>query len=199
MRYPGPKMFKEMSCRLATAHLGAAAVVMCAFAMPAAVLADPPSGDDLYDRYFSNVLDGAPCYARTYDDTYLKSHKAHKVRSIEIDLAKFNSDGTPNSSDRFELGLGILTRYSPEWFGQTASCKSNKDGFECFLEADGGIFHLTPTPNGGLTLQTGETGIAVEGTEMLDLPGKDGEDRTFDLAAAKDECAQASDFFNNGN
>ena len=57
--------------------------------------------DDLFNRFFSNVLDGRPCYARTYDEKHLKAHSAQRVHRIEIDLSKTNSDGTPNSSDRF--------------------------------------------------------------------------------------------------
>lgn len=160
--------------------------------------ASAETGDDLFNRYFANVLDGAPCYARTYDDQHLKSHAAQKVRSIEVDLSKHNADGSPNSSEKFELGFAVMTRRSPEWFGQTASCHASDSAFDCYLEGDGGLFRLTPTAD-GLKFETGENGIDFEGTEALELSGKTGDDRVFDLAPAKEECAAASAFFDTGN
>jgi hypothetical protein len=155
--------------------------------------------DDLFNRFFSNVLDGRPCYARTYDEKHLKAHSAQRVQRIEIDLSKNNSDGTPNTSDRFELGFALMLTTSPEWYGQAASCKTGALDFECFLEADGGLFRLTPTNGGGLRLTTGETGLALEGSDAVELSGKSGEDRVFDLVPSKEECEAATIFFERGN
>lgn len=156
--------------------------------------------DDLYDRYFSNVLAGRPCFARTYDDTGLAAHADQRVRSIEISLAKKNSDGSPNSAVRFELEFALMLRSGTEWYGQAASCKTSEATFECYLESDGGLFRLTPLPNGGLRLDTGETGISLEGTtDTIELSGKTGEDRSFDLVPSKDECEAAHNFFEGGN
>jgi hypothetical protein len=161
--------------------------------------AAPATSDDLFNQYFANVLDGAPCYARTYDEAHLKTHGTQRVRSIEIDLSKANSDGTPNAADRFELGFALMLKTSPEWYGQAASCKTSDAGFECFLEGDGGVFRLTPGDGGGLRLETGENGIALEGSDAIELSGKAGDDRAFDLAPAKDECEAAAAFFQGGN
>src|SRR5262245_12873995 len=43
------------------------------------------AADDLFNRYFANVLDGPPCFARTYNAAYLQAHSDQRVRSIEID------------------------------------------------------------------------------------------------------------------
>lgn len=167
---------------------------------PGVPRAGAAASDDLYDQYFANVLDGQPCFARTYDDEHLKTHAAQRVRSIEIDLSKANSDGSPNASDRFELGFALMLKSSPEWYGQAASCKTGDTAFDCFLEGDGGLFRLTPLGNGGLRLETGETGIAIEGaTDVVELSGKSGDDKVFDLAPAKDECNSAKAFFEGGN
>jgi hypothetical protein len=156
--------------------------------------------DDLFNRYFANVLDGPPCFARTYDEAHLKAHEGQRVRSIEIDLSKANADGTPNSADRFELGFALTLTAGPEWFGQAASCKTNETNFECFLEGDGGVFRLTPEESGGLRLDTGENGIALEGASgTVELSGKSGDDRVFELAPSKEECESASAFFGGGN
>jgi hypothetical protein len=158
------------------------------------------SSDDLYDRYFSNVLAGRPCFARTYDAAHLAAHAGQRVRSIEISLAKKNFDGSPNSADRFELEFALMVKSSPEWYGQAAICRTTEAAFECFLKADGGLFRLTPLSDGGLRLDTGEAGIALEGaTDTIELSGKTGGDRSFDLVASKTECEAAHAFIEDGN
>jgi hypothetical protein len=164
--------------------------------MPTATAA---TADDLFNRYFANVLAGRPCYARTYDNAHLKAHGDQRVRSIEIDLSKENSDGTPVVADRFELGFALMLKTSPEWYGQAASCRTSDDAFECYLEGDGGIFRLIPTEGGGLRLQTGENGISLEGSDAIELSGKSGDDRVFDLVASKEECEAATVYFQSGN
>jgi hypothetical protein len=163
-------------------------------------LAMAATSDDLFNNYFSNVLDGAPCFARTYDDAHLKAHPGQRVRAIEIDLSKANSDGTPNSADRFELGFGLMLTSGTDWYGQAASCKTNDADFECYLVGDGGVFRLTPQKGGGLRLETGESGLSLEGSENdIELSGKDGIDRVFDLMPSKEECQAATAFFGGGD
>jgi hypothetical protein len=175
-----------------------AAVVACVVP-PNLTRTAAATSEDLFDQYFANVLDGAPCYARTYDEAQLKAHGTQHVRSIEIDLSKANSDGTPNAADRFELGFALMLKTSAEWYGQAASCKTSDGGFECFLEGDGGVFRLTPLDGGKLRLETGENGIALEGSDAIELSGKTGDDRVFDLVPSKDECEAAAAFFQGGN
>src|SRR4029078_256587 len=117
------------SLKRAISFFAAALAGIASQFLPLAAAATP---DDLFNRFFANVLDGRPCYARTYDETYLKAHDAQRVQRIEIDLSKTNSDGTPNTSDRFELGFALVLKTSPEWYGQAASCKTSTAGFECF-------------------------------------------------------------------
>lgn len=158
------------------------------------------SSDDLYDRYFSNVLAGRPCFARTYDKAHLATHTGLRVHSIEVSLAKKNFDGSPNSADRFELEFALTVTSSSEWYGQAAICRTTEASFECFLKADGGLFQLTPQPNGGLRLNTGETGISLEGiADTVELSGKTGEDRSFDLVPSKTECEAAHAFIEGGS
>ena len=149
---------------------------------------------------FRNVLDGAPCFARSYDDAHLEAHPGQRVRAIEVDLSKANSDGTPNSADRFALGFGLMLTSASDWYGQAASCKTNDADFECYLVGDGGVFRLTPQKGGGLRLETGENGLSLEGSDKdIELSGKDGIDRVFDLAPSKEECKAASAFFEGGD
>ncbi len=158
------------------------------------------SSDDLYDRYFSNVLAGRPCFARTYDEANLAAHTVQRVHSIEISLAKKNFDGSPNSANRFELEFALTVTSSPEWYGQAAICRTTEASFECFLKADGGLFRLTPLANGGLRLNTGETGISLEGTtDTVELSNKTREDQSFDLVPSKAECEAAHAFIEGGN
>jgi len=177
-------------------RIGRTLVISVVSVLPSAAA----TSDDLYNSYFANVLDGAPCFARSYDEVHLRDHPAQRVRKIEIDLSKQNSDGTPNSADRFEIGFGLMLTSGPEWYGQAARCKTNDADFECFLEGDGGIFRLSPRKDGGLRLETGENGIALQGgAGDIELSGKTGEDRVFDLTQSKAECQSASVFFEGGN
>ncbi len=180
----------------ATSAIGALLFVV----VPNLSLAVAATSDDLFNDYFSNVLAGTPCFARTYDDAHLNAHPSQRVRAIEIDLSKSNSDGTPNSADRFELGFALMLRSGPEWFGQSANCKTNETDFECYLESDGGIFRLIPQKGGGLRLEAGESGISLEGSNGdVELSGKNGEDRVFDLVPSNEECQAASAYFEGGN
>lgn len=177
-------------------RIGRALVISLVSVLPSSAA----TSDDLFNSYFANVLDGAPCFARTYDDAHLRDHPAQRVRKIEIDLSKQNSDGTPNSADRFEIGFGLMLTSGPEWYGQAASCKTNDTDFECFFEGDGGVFRLAPQNGGGLRLETGDNGIALQGgAGVIELSGKTGEDRAFDLTLSKEECRSASAFFEGGN
>ena len=168
--------------------------------MPTVSLAMAATSDDLYNNYFANVLDGAPCFARSYDDAHLKKHPDQRVREIEINLAKQNGDGTPNSADRFELSFGLMLASGTDWYGQTASCKTDESFFECYLEGDGGVFKLTPEKDGGLRLETGDSGLSLDGGDKdVELPGDDADDRAFDLVSSKEECQSAATFFAGGS
>lgn len=172
-----------------------AAVVVLAGSAGASTAGDR---DDLYDRYFSNVLAGQPCFARTYTDAHLGKHPGQQVRMIEIDLSKQNSDGTPNSPERFELGFALMLKDNPEWFGQNVSCKAEEAGFDCFTQGSGGDFKLTPLADGGLQLQTTEDGLVLEGSQTIEISGKDADDRVFDLTPSRQECDDASAAFDTG-
>ncbi len=168
--------------------------------IPDVSLAIAATSDDLFDSYFANVLDGPPCFARTYDETQLKDHPARRVREIEINLSKTNSDGTPNSPDRFQVGFALMLTAAPDWVGQTASCKTEDANFQCYLEGDGGMFSLTPQKDGALRLETGDEGITLDGGDKeVDLSGKEPDDRVFDLVPSKAECQSAAAFFEGGN
>jgi len=180
--------------------LASTAQALLLSSVPTISLAMAATSDDLYNSYFANVLDGAPCFARSYDEARLKVHPDQRVQKIEIDLAKQNSDGTPNSADRFELGFALMLASGADWYGQAASCRTDDSYFECFLEGDGGVFRLTPQKDGGLRLETGDNGLSLEGSDKeVELSGKDGGDRVFDLVSSKEECQSAATFFAGGN
>ena len=185
-------MTSQCVCRRAFA----ATTVVVALSLPLAALA----ADTLFDTYFATQANGAACYGRTYDDAHLKEHPAQTVQRIEIDSEKAISDGKLNSAERFELGFAILLKSSPEWYGQNAICKTSATAMECYLEGDGGLFKLTPAEDGGLKLETGDYGIAVEGShDSLQLSGKDGDDRVFLLNPSRDECDAAAASFKDGS
>ncbi|MBS0250508.1 MAG: hypothetical protein JSR78_05525 [Proteobacteria bacterium] len=167
--------------------------------IPSTSIAVAATSDELYNTYFGNVLGGRPCFAQSFDDEALSAHPQQRVRKIEIDLAKANSDGTPNTPDRFTLGFAVMLTSGSDWFGQQAKCQTNDDDFQCYLESDGGIFRLTPRKD-GLKLVTGDDGISVAGEDAeIELSGKDGIDKTFDLIPSKEECQDATAFFEGDN
>ncbi|WP_409559965.1 hypothetical protein [Hyphomicrobium sp. MC8b] len=167
--------------------------------IPSTSVAVAATSDELFNTYFGNVLGGLPCFAQTFDDRALNANPQQRVRKIEIDLAKTNSDGTPNTPDRFTLGFAVMLASGSDWFGQRANCQTNDDDFECYLESDGGIFRLSPQKT-GLKLVTGDDGISVDdGDSEVELSGKDGIDKTFDLVPSKEECQDAAAFFEGGN
>ncbi len=154
----------------------------------------------LFNTYFGKAQDGTVCFARTYDNAHLEKHPVQKVEIIEIDMAKFNLNGSPNTPDFFDLGFGIRLRTSPDWYGQAATCKTEVDGFRCFLEGDGGLFRLTPEGPNSLKLETGNYGIALEGAkDAITLDGNSGGDKVFILNASRAECDAARSFFNTKN
>lgn len=167
--------------------------------IPSTSIAVAATSDELYNTYFGNVLGGRPCFAQSFDDAALAAHPQQHVRKIEIDLAKANTDGTPNTPDRFTVGFAVMLTSGSDWLGQRANCQTNDDDFECYLESDGGVIRLTPQKD-GLRLVTGDDGISVEsGDSEVELSGKDNIDKTFDLVPSKDECQEAAAFFEGGN
>lgn len=168
--------------------------------VPNVSLALEAASDDLFNSFFANVLDGAPCYARTYDSGHFKAHPGQKVRAIEIDLAKTNADGTPNRADRFELGFALKLTSGTEWYGQTASCRTDEADFDCYIEGDGGTFQLIPRDGGGLRLEAGEGGLSLDSSNgSIELSGRNADDRTFDLIPSKEECKSATEDLQGGN
>ena len=169
------------------------------FALLFAVAAAAPAvaADDLYTRFFAGVDGGKLCYLRVYDDAHLKSHPKQTVRRIFIDFdVNARSDETrKNGADNFEAGIGFMLKRSSEWYGQALSCKTARDHFECYLEADGGTFTLTPRGNMLRLAVTGGPGsdIHTEGEKdfgTFGAPGSD--DRVFLLPRSDRKICDAA-------
>ncbi len=156
-----------------------ALVLTAAAASPAALAAD-----DLYTRYFAGVDGGRPCYQRVYDDAHLKAHPKQTVRRIFVDFEvdRRSDQSRKNGADDFEAGIGFMLKRSSEWYGQALSCKTVRDHFECYLEADGGTFTLTPRGKALRLEVTGGAGsdIHTEGEKDFGTFGAaGGDDRVF--------------------
>lgn len=158
-------------------------------------LADAPKSP-FFDTVFATAQDGKPCYGRTYDDAHLKSHPSQKVRRIEIDMDKTDSNERANTAERFELGIAVMTTKSGEWYGNAAYCKAAEQSAECYIDGDGGKFKLTAADDGAVRLETGDYGISFEGEkDFIELSGTGGDDRVFLLKPGRDECDAASRYF----
>ena len=177
-------------------HLSAVAFAGSVAAAVFSLTVAATAAETLFDTYFASKANATACYGRSYDDAHLKAHPEQTVQRLEIDMTKANADGKLNTAERFELGFAILLKTSSEWYGQNAICKTSASAMECYLEGDGGLFKLMPADGGGLRLETGDYGIAIEGShDALQLSGKDGDDRVFLLNASRGECDAAATSF----
>jgi hypothetical protein len=117
-----------------------------------AIAANPSAAStvDIYTRYFAGVSGGKPCYAHYYDPAHLTAHSKQTVRRIEVDFDQHRRDDkvTKNTPADFQANFGFMLRRSKEWYGQELVCKVVSDHFNCYLEADGGKFRLTPEGDG---------------------------------------------------
>lgn len=150
--------------------------------------------DGLFDSHFAKIQNGTPCYARTYDAAHLQDHPNQKVRRIEFDMTDKNANGNANTADNFELGFGVMSVTSSDWYTGSAICKTAGAVVDCFLEGDGGRFRLSAEKNGALKLETGDYGLAFEGAkDTLELPAEDKDDKVFILSPAPHaECEAAT-------
>ncbi len=178
-----------MRTTLATSVSGLAALLAGLTPVPAETTSP-------FATYFGAAKDGLTCWARTYDAAHLDQHPDQKTKSIAIDVARTKTGGEANTPESFEIGFALKVQASPEWYGQAGVCKSEGQGFSCLLEADGGLFHLTPEAPDALRLETGDYGISIEGgKDFVTLGGKSGDDKVFLLQKSKTECDEANAFF----
>ena len=167
-----------------------------AFVLVAAA-ASPAAADDLYTRFFAGADGGKPCYVRVYDDAHLKSHPKQTVRRIFVDFGvdRRSDQSRKNGADDFEAGIGFMLKRSNEWYGQALSCKTLRDHFACYLEADGGTFTLTPRGDALRLDVSGGRGsdIHAEGEKDFGEFGKPGsDDRVFLLSRGDRKICDAA-------
>lgn len=182
-----------------TALLFGASVLACSVMFETQVMADAPKSP-FFDTAFATAQGGKPCYGRTYDDAHLKSHPSQKVRRIEIDMDKTDSNEHENTAERFELGIAVMTTKSSEWYGNAAYCKAAEQSAECYIDGDGGKFKLTAADDGAVRLETGDYGIGFEGEkDFIELSGTAGDDRVFLLKPGREECDAATRYFDSNS
>ena len=165
-----------------------------------AIAANPSvaSTVDIYTRYFAGVSAGKPCYARYYDPAHLTAHSKQTVRRIEVDFDQHRRDDkvTKNTPADFQANFGFMLKRSNEWYGEELVCKVASDHFDCYLEADGGTFRLTPAGDGLRLEVTGGGGgtdqIVAEGIDWGTFGGPGSDDRVFILRRADRKLCDAA-------
>jgi hypothetical protein len=165
-----------------------------------AIAANPSAANavDIYTRYFTGVSGGKPCYARYYDRAHLNAHPKQTVRRIEVyfDQDRRDDKVTKNTSADFQASFGFMLKRSHEWYEQELFCKVAADHFDCYLDADGGKFHLTPEGDGLRLEVTGGGGgtdqIVAEGTDWGEFGAPGGDDRVFILRRADRKLCSAA-------
>lgn len=168
-------------------------------AVCAATAVSAAPADDIYAKYFASVNGSKPCYARSYDAAHLKAHPKQTVRQIQVDYdASWRSDaGGKNTAGDFQAGISFMLKRSGEWFGQQLNCKTAGNGFDCYLDADGGAIRLTPAGH-ALKLEVKDRGgpgnqIAVEGEKGVgEFGAAGGDDRVFILPRADRKLCDAA-------
>jgi len=157
-----------------------------------------PNAVDIYTRYFAEVGGGKACYARSYDRAHLNAHPTQTVRRIEVDFDKDRRDdnATKNTPADFQASFAFMLKRSDMWYGQEAFCQVAADHFNCYLDADGGKFRLTPEGDGLRLEVTGGGGgtdqIVVEGTDWGMFGTPDSGDRVFILRRADRKLCNAA-------
>lgn len=157
----------------------AAASLACALSAPA--------GAAPFDATFGKTA----CYARSYDAAHLRAHPRQTVAKIALSYAPANADGVRNTAARFELGFSFQLKGGAGWYDGNAECAAKGAGFDCSLEADGGLFRLTPK-DGALRLDVVNRGGRDASGNQINLEGDDfggfgkpgGDDLAFDLKPA---------------
>lgn len=162
----------------------AAALALCLAAVPA--LAGDPAA----------LAEGQSlCWARTYDAKHLKAQPQQAVTAITLSISR--------EADIEDLIFVIGTRLrgdAQDW-GNSGGCRRGPDGrLDCYVDCDGGGFHLKPEANGGLLLQNDKSGFALLSCQESDEPeaepsvawlAPEGEHKAFRLPAAPDEACPA--------
>lgn len=98
------------------------------------------------------------------------------MRRLEIDFDKtFGDTDRPNSASYFEINFSFMLKHSKNWNGDSAYCKTTKDYFDCYLDADGGLIHLTPQ-GGALRLNVLNGGGVDRNSNQIQLEGEGAED-----------------------
>jgi hypothetical protein len=120
------------------------------------------------------------------------------VRHIEVDFDQDPPDDkvTKNTPAYFQASFGFMLKRSNEWYGEELVCKVASDHFDCYLEADGGKFRLTPEGDGLRLEVTGGGGgtdqIVAEGTDWGTFGGPGSDDRVFILRRADRKLCDAA-------
>lgn len=125
-----------------------------------------------------SLADIKGCYERTYDAAHLKKHKGQKVvmMRLQVGLAKDqSSDQADTLWAKFRNGRTLAT-YPLE-------CSENH---RCFVEADGGSFHIDETGDGVKITNEGYIRFGDD-EDYIEIPD-DAEHRVFVLKKVGDTC-----------
>ncbi|HXC55753.1 MAG TPA: hypothetical protein VNU97_10695 [Rhizomicrobium sp.] len=164
-----------------------------AFAVPAA------AGPSAFDAVFAKVDGGKPCYVRLYDAAHLKAHPHQSVRGIAVDFDPLTEDGKPAKPANFQLDFSFQLKGRTPWYGDGAYCHAAAGAFDCYLDADGGLFHLTPQGD-GLKLDIVPRGGRDAASDQINVEGEDGfygfgkpsgDDHSFLLSRAPHRACEA--------
>jgi hypothetical protein len=158
-------------------------VAACSFTAVLWLTGAGAHADSLFEKYFANPDSGRPCYTRAYDAQHLRRNPHQKVRQIILAFhhGKAGRD-KPANARQFEVALALMVKDTTELFTSPAYCSTERNGFVCQVEGDGGTFRITPGSNDGLTIEVVGDGLRFEGeSNAIEVGGKRSDDNRFIL------------------
>lgn len=109
------------------------------------------------------------CWARDYDIAHMKAHPGQTITRMSLSISR-----EPEIEDLIFI-IGVRQRGTTEDWTNSGGCRLGADGrLDCYIECDGGGFHLKVEKTGSLLLQNDRQGFAIlscsEGEELAVEP-----------------------------
>lgn len=151
------------------------------------IVASPAFAENVLDSHFGNpALPSSGCFVRSYSNSHLAKHPDQVATEIAVMVSALSSGGSTPLLDVF-----VTLRVDREQYHGLAACKTKAKGLTCLLEGDAGGFTLTGENNGAPRLTVGRQGMGLEGDNLVEISGTQGDDRAFLIPNVPgDQCNQ---------
>lgn len=172
--------------------MNARAILAAALALAACNQATRQPADETGDAHPIGALlgDGA-CYSAAFSGAHLDTHPDQTLTAFSLKQAGEDIRTLDNEETR-HVAFGFRLKGDNELYTGIAGCDAGYPDSACYVEGDGGEFHIRPQPNNDLVVEI--TRLEVEGPSRIspnlyDAPGNRTVvlARTASTAACEDE------------